>query len=93
MLMRVLLVAGILLVFLGLVLGMGDTTAGSVKSPVSRFLMIGGVSLIGVWFGVRFFGDMTRADPEAELEARRKERELEKAEQRKKRNKEGGVES
>lgn len=82
MLMRVILVAGILLTFLGLVFGMDATSAGAVKNPLSQNLMLAGVSLVGVWFGVRLFGNLTREDPEAELEARRKERELEKEKQR-----------
>ncbi len=74
---RVLLVGGILCVFLGLVLGMDSE---SVKNPISRILMMGGGSFIGVWVLIRFYEDFTRKDLDDELAEMRKERQRKKEE-------------
>ncbi len=75
MLLRALLVIGIGLVAVGLIVGMGSEVQ---KSALSTYIMFGGVGAIGLWFVIRLYGDLTRPNPEDEIQERLKQRELEK---------------
>lgn len=73
--LRALLVIGIGLVAVALIVGMGSEIN---KSSLSTYLLSGGVGFIGVWFVIRLYGDLTRPNPEDEIQERLKQREIEK---------------